>query len=167
MTFSAAVVTVSDGVDAGTRDDASGPRAAALLTDAGFQIDSEKVVPDETAAIVALLRDCVDRGIDLVVTTGGTGFAERDVTPEATLEVIEKEAPGLPELMRAVGARKTPLAALSRGVAGSAGNTLIVNLPGSTKGVEESLEAVLEVLPHALEVLRGNTAHSSPDEGTK
>jgi len=167
MAFSAAVVTVSDGVDAGTRDDASGPRAAALLTEAGFKIEAEEVVPDETGAIVGVLRQCVDRGIDLVVTTGGTGFAERDVTPEATREVMEKEAPGLPELMRAFGTRKTPLAALSRGVAGSAGNTLIVNLPGSPKGVEESLEAVIEVLPHALEVLRGNTTHSSPAEGTK
>jgi molybdenum cofactor synthesis domain-containing protein len=167
MSYSAAVITVSDGVDAGTRADKSGPSATSILREAGFEIAVESVVRDEAVDISAMLRECVDKGINLVVTTGGTGFAERDVTPEATKQVIEKEAPGLPELMRAAGARQTPLAVLSRGIAGSAWRTLIVNLPGSPKGVKESLDAVMEILPHALDVLQGNTSHPSAPESTK
>lgn len=118
------------------------------------------VVADEHPAIVSALRAQVDAGTRLVVTTGGTGFGPRDVTPEATTEVIERPAPGLSELMRAAGLEHTPMAALSRGVAGAAGSSLILNLPGSPKGAKESLDAVTEVLPHALRLLAGDTEHS-------
>jgi molybdenum cofactor synthesis domain-containing protein len=158
----AAVVTVSDGVTHGTRQDESGDVAEALLRDAGFEVTERAVVPDERPEIEALLRGLVGRGLGLVATTGGTGFGPRDVTPEATRAVIEREAPGLTELMRAAGLSKTPLAALSRAVAGAAGSTLILNLPGSPRGVRESLEAILPVVHHAVELLTGSPgAHST------
>jgi len=154
----AAVVTVSDGVSQGTRADGSGDAAEALLRDAGFDVETRIVRPDERPAIESTLRDLSDaRGFALVVTTGGTGFGPRDVTPEATLAVLEREAPGLAELMRRDGLRQTPMAALSRAVAGSRGATLIVNLPGSPKGVRESLGALMPVVPHAVELLGGRT----------
>jgi len=152
----AAVVTVSDGVTHGTRADASGDAAEELLRAAGFDVTERATVPDERSEIEAVLRH-VARSNGLVVTTGGTGFGPRDVTPEATKAVIDREAPGLAEMMRAVGLSKTPTAALSRAVAGSTGSTLIVNLPGSEKGVRESLEAILPVVPHAVELLAGAT----------
>ena len=152
----AAVLTVSDGVTAGTREDGSGDTAAALLGEAGFEVSSRRVVPDERAQIEPALRELA-AAHRLVVTTGGTGFGPRDVTPEATRAVIEREAPGLAELMRASGLSQTPMAALSRGVAGAVGSALIVNLPGSPKGVRESLAAVLPVIPHAVELLGGAT----------
>jgi molybdenum cofactor synthesis domain-containing protein len=154
----AAVVTVSDGVTQGTRADGSGDAAEALLREAGFDVAARAAVPDERPAIETVLRDLADqRGFALVVTTGGTGFGPRDVTPEATRAVLERDAPGLGELMRREGTRQTPMAALSRAVAGSRGGTVIVNLPGSPRGVGESLRALLPVLPHAVELLGGST----------
>jgi molybdopterin adenylyltransferase len=158
----AAVVTVSDGVARGVRDDASGRAVASLLESSGFQVAVREVVPDEVDQIAALLRRLRDRGIPLVVSTGGTGLGPRDVTPEATRTVIDRDAPGLAEEMRAAGRGSTPFAALSRGVAGMAGATLIVNVPGSERGAVESLTAILPALPHALDLLAGNTAHAGP-----
>jgi molybdopterin adenylyltransferase len=155
--FRAAVVTVSDGVTQGVREDASGAAAEELLRAAGLEVAERVVVPDERAEIEALLLALAGRRLALVVTTGGTGFGPRDVTPEATRSVIDREAPGLAELMRRAGLEHTPMAALSRAVAGSVGATLVLNLPGSPKGVRESLEAVLPVVPHALELLAGAT----------
>jgi molybdenum cofactor synthesis domain-containing protein len=152
------VVTVSDGVSRGDREDASGDVAEAMVQDVVDNVQ-RAIVPDEMKEIENRLRELIARGTDLVLTTGGTGFGPRDVTPEATKQVVDREAPGLAELMRAAGYRKTPMAALSRAIAGSAGSTLIVNLPGSPKAVKESLEVILEVIPHALELLRGRTRH--------
>ena len=163
----AAVLTVSDGVTDGTREDASGDAAAALLREAGFDVSSRRVVPDERPEIEAALRELAAAN-GLVVTTGGTGFGPRDVTPEATRAVIEREAPGVAELMRASGLAQTPMAALSRGVAGAVGSALILNLPGSPKGVRESLAAVLPVIPHAVELLGGATgAHPGVAAGDR
>ena len=155
----AAVITISDSASAGERDDESGATAEQILRDAGFADIGRITVPDERLAIEEALRLCAGDGFHLVVTTGGTGLGPRDVTPEATRRVIEREAPGLAELMRAEGIRKTPMAALSRGLVGAVGSTLIVNLPGSAKAVSESLEAIMPVLPHALQTLRGDTQH--------
>jgi molybdenum cofactor synthesis domain-containing protein len=159
----AAVVTVSDGVSQGVRDDASGRAVARLLEESGFPVGRREVVPDERDAIESLLRSLSHDGVALVVTTGGTGFGPRDVTPEATRAVVERDAPGLAEEMRAAGRGTTPFAALSRGVAGVRGTTLIVNLPGSEKGATESLRAILAALPHALELLSGHTVHGPSD----
>lgn len=156
----AALITVSDGVNAGTRQDSSGDALASLLDDAGFQVTSRLVVPDEVAEILVAIRRHVDE-VELVVTTGGTGFGPRDVTPEATREVIDREAPGLATLMMVKGFESTPMAALSRGVVGAAGSTLIVNLPGSPRGATENLASILGVIPHALDLLAGDTEHQS------
>lgn len=155
----ALVITVSDRSSSGQREDLSGPAAIEHLTNAGFECPVPVVVADERAAISAALRAGIDDDFHLIVTSGGTGLGPRDVTPEATLDVLEKLVPGLAELMRAEGQKVTPTAVLSRAVAGVAGSTLILNLPGSPKGVTESLDAVMGVLPHALDVLRGPGDH--------
>src|SRR5271163_3504383 len=145
----AAVLTVSDGCAAGTRTDTGGPAVAESLTQNGFTVVMREVVPDESARIeAALVMMC--KAAQLVVTTGGTGLAPRDVTPEATLAVCEKIVPGLAEMMRVQGMKSTKFAALSRGISGARGKSLIVNLPGNPKGAVESLGAIIALLPHAL-----------------
>lgn len=151
------MVTVSDRVAAGTAEDRSGPAAAAILLEAGFEVEVS-VVADGVESVAVALREAVAEGLDLVVTTGGTGLAPRDLTPEATALVVERPAPGISEAMRAVGMTHDPRAMLSRGVSGVAGSTLIVNLPGSVGGVEESLRAVVDVLPHAVRLAAGGPA---------
>ena len=165
MEHTAVVVTASDGAAAGTRDDESGPVVAELLTGAGLRVVGRVTVPDERNEIAALLRRLAEDDVSLVAVTGGTGFGPRDVTPEATRDVMEREAPGLAEAMRAAGRAITPMADLSRGVFGVRGRTLIVNLPGSPKGATESLEAVLGVLGHALDLVTGHTRQHPPGHG--
>ena len=152
------VLTVSDRSARGEREDKSGPLLAELVEERlGAEVVRMDVVPDEREEIAAVLKDWADRlRLDLVLTTGGTGFAPRDVTPEATRDVIEKEAPGLAEAMRAESLKVSSHAMLSRGVAGIRGKTLIVNLPGSPKAVRENLEVILPALPHAVELLNEN-----------
>lgn len=160
----AAVLTVSDGVDHGTRQDRSGDALAERLAAAGFAEVRRRVVPDDPQRIATALRELA-AGAALVVTTGGTGLGPRDVTPEATRQVIDREVPGLAEAMRAAGRASTPMADLSRGVVGAYGASLVVNLPGSPRGALESLEAVLVAIPHALELLTGRTAHDGGAHG--
>lgn len=154
----AEVITVSDRCARGEREDASGPVLVSLLRDEGYEVVGTRIVPDERADIEAALRDAVDREVALVLTTGGTGFSPRDVTPEATCAVCERMAPGIPEAMRAASMAITPHGCLSREVAGIAGRTLVVNLPGSPKAARENLSAVVGALGHGLAMLRGGPA---------
>jgi molybdopterin adenylyltransferase len=151
----AKVLTVSDGVAAGTREDRSGAALAERLAAAGFEVVERRVTGDGAEPVAAALRELTDGFAGLVVTTGGTGFGPRDLTPEGTRAVIEREAPGLAEAMRMAN----PLGRLSRAVAGTVGRALVLNTPGSSAGAVETLEAVLDVVPHALELLSGGRPH--------
>lgn len=154
-TWDAKVLTVSDGVVAGTRDDRSGDALAERLTAAGFVVVERRVTADGTDAVADALRALTAGFAGLVVTTGGTGFGPRDLTPEGTRAVLEREAPGLAEAMRLV----SPLGRLSRAVAGTVGRALVLNTPGSSRGAVETLDVVIDVVPHALDLLTGGRPH--------
>ena len=161
MTFDAKILTVSDSVASGHRDDLAGPLLAELLRHDGFNVIEQRVVPDGVESVASALRDLSLEFAGLVVTTGGTGFAPRDVTPEATMQILDREAPGFGELMRSTN----PLGPLSRAVSGTVGTCLVINTPGSPKGALESLEVLLPLLPHALELLFGHRDPHPPDTG--
>ena len=150
------MLTVSDSVHAGTAVDRSGPALCSLLEDAGFLVVDQRCVPDGRTNVADALRDVTDGFTGVVVTTGGTGFAPRDLTPEGTLEVVDRRAPALAEAMH----RSSPKARLSRGTAGTVGRSLVLNLPGSPSGATECLSAVIDVVPHALSLLAGDNPHS-------
>jgi molybdopterin adenylyltransferase len=156
--FTAAVLTVSDSSSRGEREDVSGPALVDALQKRNFKIVATEVIPDDRTHIENALLQLAEKA-RLVVSTGGTGLAERDVTPEATRAICERIVDGIAERMRLEGAKKTPFAALSRGLCGVRGQSLILNLPGSPKGAIESLEAVIDILPHALQLLSGHTKH--------
>ena len=165
MRIQAAVVTVSDKGYAGQRQDISGPLLRDLLVAIEVDIVHEQTVPDEPELISSVLRELADvHRLDVVVTTGGTGPAPRDLTPEATRAVIEREMPGLAEIMRAEGYRKTPLAVMSRGVAGIRGSCLIINLPGNPKAVRDGMEVLAPILGHAVQMIRGIDLEHGSDE---
>jgi len=150
-----AILTVSDSCAQGTREDTSGQTIKDMLPEDRFEICRKKIVADEHEKIVNELKHFSDADIDVVFTTGGTGLGPRDVTPEATASVCERIIPGLGEIMRAEGLQKTKNAILSRGIAGICNRTIVINLPGSSKGVKESLEIILDVLPHAVDMMHG------------
>ena len=155
----AKVLTVSDGVMAGTREDRSGEALTAALEGGGFRVVERSVIADGVASVAGELTRLSASFAGLVVTTGGTGFSPRDQTPEGTREILEREAPGLAEAMRSIGAQSNPYSWLSRGIAGLKGTTLIVNLPGSLRGATESLASIVELLKHGLEVAAGSQRH--------
>jgi molybdopterin adenylyltransferase len=158
----AAVLTISDSVNAGSREDRSGPAVRDRLEQLGWSVSVLEVIPDEAAEISARLATLADGGqISAIFTTGGTGITRRDVTPEATRAILDREIPGFGELMRARGREATPLATLSRSLAGTRGRVLVVNLPGSPKGAVESLDAIVELVPHVLELLDGRAEHAA------
>jgi len=157
MAFRAGIIVASDKGSTGERADLSGKKIDVLLKEAGYEVCHYIIVPDEREALEGAMKHCSDElKLDLVLTTGGTGFSVRDVTPEATLAIIDKQVPGIPEAMRAMSMRITPRAMLSRAVAGIRNNTLIINMPGSPKAVEESLSFILPTLEHGLEILIGS-----------
>lgn len=156
----ARVITCSDASSRGERIDRSGPAVREILAANGYTVDTVAIVPDDIDDIAAAIEAAVGDGARLVVTTGGTGIAARDVTPEATLRVSEKVIPGFGEIMRASSLQKTVMAPLSRAQAATRGTALIVNLPGSESGARENLQAVLHLVPHALQLLEGKTEHS-------
>jgi molybdopterin adenylyltransferase len=160
-----AVLTISDGVAAGTRVDTSGDTLQQWVAERGAVLASRAVVPDDTDAIVRVLLSLADAGnTDVILTTGGTGLTARDVTPEATRVVVQRDAPGIAERIRHVGVAATPYAALSRGIAGVRGRTLIINLPGSTGGVRDAVRVLEDLLDHAVQLLRGQETqrHDAP-----
>jgi len=162
----AAVLTISDSVSAGTRVDRSGPALRDRLEQLGWSVAVLEVVPDEFDRISARLSTLADGNqLSAIFTTGGTGVAARDVTPEATRAIIEREIPGIGELMRSRGRESTPLAVLSRGLAGVRGGVLVVNLPGSPRGAVESLDAIVDILPHVIELLEDQGFTHSGDAG--
>ena len=156
MAIKVAILTISDKCADGSREDVSGPTIEQMLPGDTYMVCEKTIIPDDFRIIVGVLRDFADRkATDLVLTTGGTGLGPRDVTPEATTSVCDRMVPGLCEILRSESFKKTPNAALSRGVSGMRESTLIINLPGSPKAVRECLEIILDVLPHAVEMMRG------------
>ncbi len=157
-----AVVTVSDSTVAGTREDRSGPAVQARVAELGWKVVKTLVLPDEIPTIADAVSQLSRTDVDVVLTTGGTGVAQRDVTPEAVRTIADREIPGFGELMRSEGRRSTKLAALSRGGAVTRGRTLIVNLPGSPRGAVESLNTIADLIPHVVDLLHGRTEHAKP-----
>lgn len=166
VTIRAVIITVSDAAARGEREDKSGEALVQLLTEIGAEIIAKKIVSDDLDPLAETLREFSDKAdVNLIITTGGTGLAPRDNTPEATLRVIEREAPGLAEAMRIQTLKHTPMAMISRGVCGVRSGTLIVNLPGSPKGVQESFAVIKPVLGHAVALLAGQTRHDGELKG--
>ena len=161
-----AILTLSDKGSKGEREDLAGPIIREMLASIGATVEYYEIIPDEKDLIKEKLMAYSNK-VDLVLTTGGTGLSPRDVTPEATLEVIDKEIPGIAETMRSAGLEKTKRAMLSRAVAGVRGNTLIINMPGSPKAVKDGLEAIMDVVPHAIEKIKGSTEDCAVQGGVK